>query len=279
MRRSREGVLSRFLHVDVEPVEVRAWIAGPALRMTAESPTRAAALGGIERMRFALGVDHDLSEFHRRFALDSLIGPVIAARPWLRPRRRPEPFEALAWAVCEQLIDGGRAVAIERRLVARYGPRSERGRLRDVPSAATIAARAPAEIEACGLAPKRAIALRRAAREVATGRVDLMTEHEHAWRRLRTISNIGAWTLEKLAYEGQGRDDQLPAGDLAYIKLVGELAALGRRATEDEVRAFFAPYDGFAAIAGTYALNAWLYPVRAARGRSRAPIAKTAELA
>ena len=274
MRRSREGVLSRFLHVDGEPVEVRAWIAGPALRVSADAPSRAAALGGLERMRFALGVDHDLSEFHRRFALDPLIGPVIQARPWLRPRRRPEPFEALAWAVCEQLIDGGRAVGIERRLVARYGPRSECGRLRDVPSAAAIAARAPAEIEACGLAPKRAIALRRAAREVATGRVDLMTEHEPAWRRLRTISNIGSWTLEKLAFEGQGRDDQLPAGDLAYVKLVGELGALGRRATEDEVRGFFAPYEGFTALAGIYAISAWLHPVRAARARSRAALAE-----
>ena len=32
---------------------------------------------------------------------------------------------------------------------------------------------------------------------------------------------IGPWTLECLALHGQGRDDQLPAGDLAYIKLVG----------------------------------------------------------
>ena len=46
-------------------------------------------------MRFALGTDHDLSEFHLRFRRDPLVGPVIRAKPWLRPRRRPEPFEAL----------------------------------------------------------------------------------------------------------------------------------------------------------------------------------------
>ena len=50
-------------------------------------------------MRFALGLDHDLAEFHARFRRDPLIGPVIRRRPWLRPRRRPEPFEALAWAI------------------------------------------------------------------------------------------------------------------------------------------------------------------------------------
>ena len=58
-----------------------------------------------------------------------------------------------------------------------------------------------------------------------------------------------------LAFEGQGRDDQLPALDVAYLKLVGRLAGLGRRATEEEVRAFFAPYDEYAGLAGIYALN------------------------
>ena len=58
-----------------------------------------------------------------------------------------------------------------------------------------------------------------------------------------------------LAFEGQGRDDMLPALDLAYVKLVGRLAGLGRRATEDEVRGFFAPYEEWAGLAGIYALQ------------------------
>jgi len=58
-----------------------------------------------------------------------------------------------------------------------------------------------------------------------------------------------------LAFEGQGRDDMLPALDLAYVKLVGVLAGLGRRATEEEVRRFFEPYGEHAALAGIYALS------------------------
>ena len=103
---------------------VRAWVAGGAVRLRAEAPTREVGLAAIERMRFALGTDHDLGEFHRRFRRDPLIGPVIRRRPWLRPRRRPEPFEALAWAVCEQLIEGRRASAIERKIVRRLGSRT-----------------------------------------------------------------------------------------------------------------------------------------------------------
>jgi 3-methyladenine DNA glycosylase/8-oxoguanine DNA glycosylase len=250
----RDGILVRALRIGDEPALVRAWAAGGGVRFHAEAPTRQAAAAAIERMRFALGTDHDLREFHRRHRWDGLIGPVIRRRPWVRPRRRPEPFEALAWAVCEQLIDSRRAASIERSIVRRLGARSSCGRFRLPPSAADVAARSPAEIDACGLAPKRSIALIKAAREVAAGRVDL-TRHEPSWRRLRAIPNIGSWTIETLAFEGQGRDDMLPALDLAYVKLVGRLRHGGSRASEDEVRDFFAPYEEHAALAGIYALQ------------------------
>jgi 3-methyladenine DNA glycosylase/8-oxoguanine DNA glycosylase len=260
--RNRDGVLERLLHVGDEPVTVRAWVASGAVRFRGEAASEDAAAAGIERMRFALGVDHDLRPFQRAFHRDRLLGPVIRRQPWLRPRRRPEPFEAFAWAVTEQLIDVERAFGIQRALVGRHGPRSACGRLRDVPSAAAVGRLAPAQLDACGLAPKRSIALIRAAREIASGRADL-SRHEPTWERLRTVRDIGAWTLECLAFLGQGRDDQLPAGDLAFIKLVGRATGLGRRATEDEVRSFFEPYVPYQALAGMYALHA---PLPARRG-------------
>jgi len=243
------------VHHDGEPALVRAWATRSGVRIRAEAAGRIAAEYAVERMRFALSLDHDLAPFHRRFRRDPLLGPVIRRRPWLRPGRRAEPFEALAWAVTEQLITTERAHGIQRRMVWRYGRLSPCERYRDAPSAGELAARSPAELEACDLAARRALALIRAAREVAAGRADL-SEHEPAWRRLRTIAGIGSWTLECLALHGQGRDDQLPAGDLAYVKLVGVLAGLGRRATEEEVRDFFAPYAPFQALAGVYALGA-----------------------
>jgi len=253
--RGRKGALERLLHLDGTPVTVAAWVAGGRVRLRAEGAGRAAAEEAVERMRFALGVDHDLRPFHRAFRDDRLLGPVIRRKPWLRPRRRPAPFEAFAWAVSEQLIDVERAFAIQRQLVRRHGRRSPCGRLRDVPSAAEVARLARAQVEACGLAPKRSVALVRAAREIASGRADL-SRHEPTWKRLGAIRNIGPWTLECLAFFGQGRDDQLPAGDLAYVKAVGHLAGLERRATVDEVREFFAPYAPFQALAGMYALHA-----------------------
>jgi 3-methyladenine DNA glycosylase/8-oxoguanine DNA glycosylase len=262
MLRRRGGVLERLLHDRREPVVVRAAQPAPdRVVIGARASTREAAEHGIARMRFALGVDEDLRDFHRRFARDRLIGRSVRTRPWLRTTRRPEPFEALAWAVCEQLIEYERAAAIERRLLASLGRRwagwdGAASTLRDLPTPGELAGTAPALLESFDLAGTRAVTLVRAAREVALGRVDLHSaEHERGWRRLRAIPGIGSWTVEMLALHGQGRHDQLPAGDVGLLKLVGRLLSGGdprARAQEHEVREFFAPYGEWAGLAATH---------------------------
>lgn len=254
--RRRDGALTRLLHgPDGSAATVAAWPASGAVRIRAEAPTRECAAYAADRMRFALGVDHDVLPFIRRFRWDPLIGPIVRRRPWIRPLRRPEPFEALAWAITEQLIESQRASAIQRSLVRRFGRRSDCGKLRDLPAPARLAGCAQPELQSCDLSAGRAQAMIRVSREVAAGRIDL-TQHEPAWKRLLAIREIGPWTVESLAVHGQGRDDQIPAGDLAYLKLVGKLTGLGRRATVEEVREFFEPYAPYAALAGLYMLNA-----------------------
>ena len=270
--RIERGVASRLLHVDGCPVLVRAWEPGRgtvALRAEPLDPEAIALPGpgaspaereagpdelelALERMRFALGVDDDLGEFYRRFRRDPLLGPLLRRRPHLRPRRRPWPWEALAWAVVKQLIESGRAARIQRRIVGRWGLRLGEGpgSLRDVPAPATIAGRAPAELESMGLALKRALALRSVAGDVAAGRCDLAAAE--ADRRLLATREIGPWTVQCLGLFGRGDPDSLPAGDLMYIRLVGRLARLGRRATVEEVEEFYAPYTPFRGLAAAW---------------------------
>jgi DNA-3-methyladenine glycosylase II len=273
--RVRGGVVSRLLHVQEAPVLVRAWQPADKRVVFRAEPLDPTAVGGpelvggpdcerpagreqlavaIERMRFALGVDDDYTAFYQRFRNDRLVGPVVRRRSHLRPRRRPWPWEALAWAVTAQLIEAVRAARIQRRIVRRWGPRLGDGReaLRDVPGAAVMAGRAPAELESMDLAGRRSIALRASARAIVAGRCD--PADPAGDRRLLELSNIGPWTVQCLGLHGRGEPDSLPAGDLAYVKLVGHLAGLGRRATVEEVEAFYAPYAPYRGLAGFFML-------------------------
>jgi 3-methyladenine DNA glycosylase/8-oxoguanine DNA glycosylase len=260
LTRVRSGVLHRLIHFGGDPVFVR--VAQPArdrVVFGARAGTGDAAEWGIERMRRALGIDQDIEPFYERFRFDPLIGRSVRSDPGLRVGGKPDPFEALAWAICEQLIEFSRAAAIERRLIARLGRRCSVTGMRDAPAAAVLAVQAPALLQYFDLSGGRAVTLVRAAREVASGRVDLDDpDHERGWRRLRAIRGIGSWTIQMLGLTGQGRLDQLPAGDVGYLKLVGRLLAAGdpwARATEEEVEEFFAPYAPWAGLAGLHALR------------------------
>jgi 3-methyladenine DNA glycosylase/8-oxoguanine DNA glycosylase len=285
--RSRGGVLERLIHVRRSPARVRAWQDPEGyVHLRAESidpslvehpipigaepaaPAGEAELGvAVERMRFSLAVEDDLSEFYETFKRDPLLGPTIHHKPWIRPRRRPWPWEALCWAITAQLIQSSRASEIQRRIVRRWAPsylpdqptpRSRFRRswpLRDVPSAEVIGGRAPAELASMDLSPGRSIAMVHCAREVARGRARL--DHSDCDRRLLAIPEIGPWTIQCLGLHGRGDPDSLPAGDLAYVKLVGHLTGLGRRATVEEVEEYFAPYAPFRGLAGAFALVGW----------------------
>lgn len=279
--RASGNVLTRLLHVGDEPVVVHGW-----LRRDGAVAIRAVAAEGrcerevleraIERMRFALAVDDDLRPFYAEFKRDPFLGPAIRRRPWLRPRRRPVAWEALVWAITEQLIESSRAAVIQRRMVRRWGRESDwRGRgterrpLRDVPSPAVVAGLAPAELAACDLGPARAVAMVKVAREVAAGRADPADPAGDP--RFARISEIGPWTLQCLGQYGRGEPDCLPAGDLAYVKLVGVAAGLGRRATVPEVEDFYARYEPFRGLAGTFSLSHPGFDKSMARGLPPAP--------
>ena len=264
--RRRGAGIQRLVHVGDDRVHVGAVQPRADLVIVgARARTPEAANEGVRRMRFALGVDEDHREYHERFRGDRFIGRALRERPHLRVRRRPDPWEALAWAICEQLIEFDRAVRIERRLIAALGRRCPDTGLRDAPTASVVAAEAPARLVSFDLAGHRAITLRRAAMAVARGRVDLSSpDHEATWRRLRAIPGIGDWTVEMLALQGQGRYDHVPAADVGYLKLVGRVLTGNPRARADEaeVRGFFERYGEFKGLAGEHlrvaAAHGWL---------------------
>jgi DNA-3-methyladenine glycosylase II len=267
--RRRGAALQRLLHADGEPVLVG--VVQPArdrVLFAARAGTEAAARAGIARMHFATGVHDDLREFYDRFHGDAVIGRSVRTNPELRVRRQPDPWETLLAAITEQLIELERAMTIQRRLIGALGYRCPNTGLRDAPTPAAIARQAPARIVSFGLAPRRAIAMRRCAEEVARGRVD---PREHDVRRLLAIRDIGTWTVEMLGLHGQGRMDIVPAGDLGFLKIVGRLTTGNPRARADEaeVRGFFERYGEWKGLAGAHLMRAaasGLIPARMSPG-------------
>src|SRR5919202_3239112 len=114
------NVVRRAMVIDGELMLAEAAWRGDAVHLRGDERA-------IERLRFVLALDDDLAPFHRAHGRDPLLGRIIKARPKLRVIRKPEPFEALAWAVIEQLIDTQAAGNVAWAFTRRYGTRHESG--------------------------------------------------------------------------------------------------------------------------------------------------------
>jgi AraC family transcriptional regulator of adaptative response / DNA-3-methyladenine glycosylase II len=194
----------------------------------------------VGRARRIAGLDFDLDEPTRQLAGDATIGPLLDARPGLRPPGTWDPFETGVRAIIGQQVTVSGANAIAGRLVERYGdpvPGLEPfGLTHTFPSAATLAA---TDLAGVGLTRARAAAVCTFARAVAdeTVHLDRSVGLDRLVASLTALDGLGAWTAHYLALR-LGEPDACPTTDLGLrralagrgqtARALGELAEAWR---------------------------------------------------
>jgi 3-methyladenine DNA glycosylase/8-oxoguanine DNA glycosylase len=205
---------------------------------------RASCERAVEEARFCLALDDDTAEFHRRFSRDRLLGPSVLALRGLRPRRKSTVAHATLRAICGQLIQASRALAIERAVIRKAGE--------DPPTREGLARLSPAQVAGCGLAASRAATLTRLVRGIDLEKLRLAPET--ALVRLGRERGIGPWSIGVIALQGLGRYDAGLVSDLALVKL---LASLRGRWPEraDETAELLEPYGEWQGLASVFLLQ------------------------
>jgi 3-methyladenine DNA glycosylase/8-oxoguanine DNA glycosylase len=165
----------------------------------------------------------------RRLAGDPVVGPLLRARPGLRPPGTWDAFETGVRAIIGQqaTLAGGNTIA--GRLVERLGtPVRGLGRLglsHTFPSPATLAG---ADLSGLGLTTSRADAIRGFSRAVVRDevRLDRSVGLDRLVAALTALDGVGSWTAQYLALR-LGEPDAYPATDLALRRAVRQRASKG----------------------------------------------------
>jgi 3-methyladenine DNA glycosylase/8-oxoguanine DNA glycosylase len=200
----------------------------------------------LELLRFMLALDSDTTEFVRRFRHDPLLGPSIRNLHGLRPLRRATVAHALLRAVCGQLIETRRALAIERAILRACGE--------PAPSRQALGALSPADLRRLGLATHRASTLVRVCRTLDLEALRARPI-EAVQARLLRERGLGPWSLGMIALEGLGSYRHGLVGDLGLVKLCSALR--GRWVELHETAELLAPYEEWAGLAGVYLMKGW----------------------
>jgi len=244
----------------------RAW-QSPDGTVTIRSESVAAA----EKLRWALALDDDHSEFLRRFADDPLLSRAMKHLRGYRPLRTATVAQSLLRAVCGQLIDSKTARRLERSVIRALQNRHlsvtvPGTGLCEPPTTAALGAVAPFELRRLGLHERRGAAVVRLCRGLELERLhDLPTAA--VVRRIERERGLGPWSAGVVCLEGLGRFEHGLVGDLGLVKLVRALGG-GRVVETWETAKLLEPYGEWAGLASVYLLAGFgrgLIPLPSAR--------------
>jgi 3-methyladenine DNA glycosylase/8-oxoguanine DNA glycosylase len=238
-RRRRGGVLELAFPAGDGDALARVWQSGDGrVHARIEAVDAAAA---HDRLAEILTVRLDTRPFLRLAAADPLLGTLAVRLRGLRPLLLATPVQALVRAVCGQLIRSREALDIERRILYRHGRWA--GAFALPPRAEQLAHLHPAELERCGLSPKRAVVLARAARRL---RLEQLASEpaDIAVRRITREPGLGPWSAGVLLLYGFGRHEQGLEGDLALVRLARSLGAH----SDGEVLERYGEWQGMASV-------------------------------
>ena len=205
---------------------------------------RASCERSVDEARFLLALDHDTSEFHRRFARDPLLGPSVRALRGLRTTRTSTVAHAALRAISGQLIQSRRAREIERTVIRACGE--------SPPTREALAGLSSAALTGFGLAESRAATLARLVRRVdlESLKTSLATT---ALARLQRERGIGPWSVGVIALQGLGRYDAGLVADLSLVKLFASLRGRWPDQT-NETAELLTPYEEWQGLASVFLL-------------------------
>jgi AraC family transcriptional regulator, regulatory protein of adaptative response / DNA-3-methyladenine glycosylase II len=189
----------------------------------------------VQRARRIPSLDFELDEPASHLGADPTIGPLLDARPGLRPPGTWDPFETGVRAIVGQQVTVAHANAIAGRLVAQFGtpvPGLEPlGLTHTFPSATTLAG---ADLGGLGLTPARARAVGLFAGAVAEDavRLDRSVDLDRLVTSITALDGLGPWTAHYLALR-LGEPDACPTTDLGLRRSLPRHAPHAAAALDD----------------------------------------------
>ena len=203
-------------------------------------------------------LDTDPAPFLKAAQSDPVLAEVAGRLGALRPIQIIDPFEAVSWSILGQQINLAFARRLKVALIEMRGSQLEINgeRFGLFPAPAQIVDLDQQIARERQFSRQKVDYLKGIAAAVLSGQIDFellrTAPPEQALNALTAIKGIGRWTAEYVLIRALGFRDAIPAADVGLRKSIGKAYGMDRTATEEEVRALSAKWDGWRGWAAFY---------------------------
>ncbi len=269
-RTYQEGVFTLVLKLSNQLVLVKVASAGTvekpviSVDLAANNPITAQdKKTAIEKIKFFFNLDFELNAFYREIKDDPVISQIARQLYGLKNPTTPTVFESLVDSIVEQQISIKVAIALEEKLVKKFGDRLkiENGDYFAFPMPQNIAGATVDEIQQVGLSRRKAEYIHGAAQLVVDGKLDLENmksnpDSEKIISELDEIRGIGVWTAELTMLRGMQKLAALPADDLGIQRVISRYYCGGRLIKAAEAREIAKRWGTWKGLAAFYLIIA-----------------------
>jgi DNA-3-methyladenine glycosylase II len=254
-----EQALTKAVAVAGQPVVARVTAGGtveaPRLTYTlfaAQPITAAIQAAVVDRLRFYLSLDDDLTPFYAIGQADPVFAPIIQQLYGYHQVKFLTPFENAVWAILSQRNYYPVTRKQKEALTEHYGQRLnvEGTDYWAFPEPGDLARANPDEMLAVVRNERKAPqvqAVAQAFNGVAETWLRTAPYAEvRAW--LRQIPGIGDWSADFIMVRGLGRMDRVPSGEKRLLAAASRLYGQGRTLKEDDlprIAASYGPWQGY----------------------------------
>lgn len=210
----------------------------------------------LVRRTFMLDVDP--APFIAAAQADPVLAEVAGRLSGIRPVQIIDPFEAVLWTILGQQINLAFARRLKLALIDMCGSHMEveGERFAMFPRPAQVVNLDAQLARQRQFSRQKVEYVKTIAAAVLSGRIDFeqlrTLPAEQALNALVAIKGIGRWTAEYLLIRALGFPDAIPAADVGLRKSIGKAYAMGRTATEQEVREVSERWRGWRGWAAFY---------------------------
>jgi AraC family transcriptional regulator of adaptative response / DNA-3-methyladenine glycosylase II len=201
----------------------------------------------VQRCRNLLDLDANPQAISRVLVTDTLLAPLINARPGLRVPGTIDGFELAVRAILGQQVSVAGARTLAARIVRAFGeslvqPHGTLTHYFPTPQALT-----QSDLQGLGLTSSRVTALRALSQTVVDENLSLdpPADREQTLGRLLQIPGIGSWTTSYIAMRALRYSDAFPSTDLGLRRAFEQLGQASTTRNIEKCAASWRPYRAY----------------------------------